>query len=96
MNHAEGAEAVSSFISLVGPLACFVNKGLRDFYAQPVSPWKRSFLDPFNSPAAIAKVELELKERAERLVMRERYLEPYSGPRKDPPISNWAYPNPFL
>lgn len=83
MAREQGIERIAGFMRVVRPLALL--RGLHAFYAHPGGLWK----DEIGGQRQAAIVERSLKERAERLIMGERYEAQYAGGCEEPERSLW-------
>ncbi|KAJ4387731.1 hypothetical protein N0V93_008330 [Gnomoniopsis smithogilvyi] len=84
---AEGQEIIAGYMSVISNLALL--GPLDKFYAHLVSPWKWDKRSRMDETLASEK-EKELKERAERLIMGDRYESLPSGPAEPSP-SIWQH-----
>ncbi|KUI64352.1 hypothetical protein VM1G_11165 [Cytospora mali] len=87
MTREQGIQVIAGYMRLLGPLVCLGD--LRRFYAQLVSPWRWNE-GGRGSTKAVAAMERMLKERAERMLMGERYM-PLNSGYKEPADSVWHY-----
>ncbi|KUI59734.1 hypothetical protein VP1G_06962 [Cytospora mali] len=78
---------ISGYMRLLGPLVGLGD--LRRFYAQLVSPWQWNEGGQ-GSTEAVTALERILKERAERMLMGERYMRVKSG-SEEPADSVWHH-----
>ncbi|ROV98065.1 hypothetical protein VMCG_07038 [Cytospora schulzeri] len=87
MTREQGLQVISGYMRLLGPLVCLGE--LRRFYAQLVSPWRWNEGGQGSTKAVMA-MERVLKERAEKMLMGERYMLVNHG-CKEPSDSVWHY-----
>lgn len=85
MTREQGVRVIARYMRLVGCLGGELGR----FYAQLVSPWRWNE-GVRGSEEAVAAMERLLKERAERLVMGDRYLAP-SERCGEPEESVWQH-----
>lgn len=87
MSKSEGIQIIAGYIRILGPLAHFDE--LQEFHAQLVSPWRWNE-GGLGSHQAVVETERQLKERAEKLVLGNRYPAP-DGDRAEPLESVWHH-----
>ncbi|ROV96085.1 hypothetical protein VPNG_09166 [Cytospora leucostoma] len=87
MTREQGVQVISGYMRLLSPLARLGNLGR--FYAQLVSPWRWNEGGRGSSKSVVA-MERTLKERAEKLLMGDRYTLLYAG-CKEPVDSVWHH-----
>ncbi|KAJ4405801.1 hypothetical protein N0V82_010250 [Gnomoniopsis sp. IMI 355080] len=87
MTREQGIQVISGYMRLLRPLTR--HRELRRFYAQLVSPWRWNRSISVGQEAAEI-VERMLKERAEKLVMGDRYLSFKDG-HEEPLESVWHH-----
>jgi hypothetical protein len=92
---AEGDAAMESYMALLWPLRQLADGGLARFYADFAWPWQwteagRGHDTAWDAWGWLQDRKREVKERAERYVMGERYEGLYPDGRKEPEPSFWS------
>jgi hypothetical protein len=92
---AEGDAAMESYMALLRPLRQLADGGLARFYADFAWPWQwteagRGHDTAWDAWGWLQDRKREVKERAERYVMGERYEGLYADGRKEPEPSFWS------